>query len=110
MAQIYDFPHAKKRASPGATTAKRAPLQAPVEAAGRGILALTGAKVIRALWVLLVVFWPLVKWAFAIDIVFQFTRMVYHWSDPAAFAWLIFLTHFAVFSFLTYLVSIYRNR
>ena len=68
------------------------------------------APVVKAVWVVVVLVWPLLKWIVSIDVFFQFIRMVYHWNTPGVFAGWTFLAHFAVLVALTYFVSIYKPK
>lgn len=69
-----------------------------------------GAAVVKGLWVLTVLVWPILKWVVSIDCVFQFVRMMYHWNTPGVHAGFTFLVHFAVLTALTYFVSIYKPK
>ena len=69
-----------------------------------------GAAVIKGIWVLTVLVWPILKWVVSIDCVFQFARMLYHWNTPGIHAGFTFLMHFAVLTALTYFVSIYKPK
>ena len=68
------------------------------------------APVVKAVWVVVVLVWPLLKWIVSIDVFFQFIRMVYHWNTPGVLAGWTFLAHFAVLVALTYFVSIYKPK
>ena len=54
--------------------------------------------------------WPLLKWVVAIDVTWQFARMLYFWQTPGVHAGWTFLAHFAVLVALTYLVGVDRPK
>ena len=53
--------------------------------------------------------WPLLKWVLAIDVTWQFARMLYFWQTPSVYAGWTFLGHFAVLAALTYFVAMRRS-
>ena len=53
--------------------------------------------------------WPLLKWVLAIDVTWQFARMLYFWQTPSVYAGWTFLCHFAVLAALTYFVAMRRS-
>lgn len=66
--------------------------------------------VLRGLWVVTVLLWPLLKWIVALDCVFQLLRTVYYWDTRGVHAGWTFMLHFAVLTGLTYFVSVYKPR
>ena len=54
--------------------------------------------------------WPVLRWVLAIDVTWQFVRMLYFWNTAGTFAGFAFLLHFGAFSALTYFVAVYRPR
>ncbi|WP_395827988.1 KleE stable inheritance protein [Collimonas sp.] len=102
MTNIINFP---RRAKPAIEDAPKAatPLPTPVKA---GI----GAAVLKAVWVVVVLVWPILKWVVALDCVYHLIRMMYHWNTPGIHAGVAFLLHFAVLTMLTYFVSVYRPK
>lgn len=68
------------------------------------------ASVVKAVWVVVVLVWPLLKWIVSLDVIFRLIRMIYHWNTPGVFAGWTFLAHFAVLVALTYFVSIYKPK
>jgi hypothetical protein len=79
----------------------------PVDGAqGKGFF----AAVVKAVWVMAVLFWPLLKWVVSIEVVFQMLRMAYYWNTPGVHAGWTFLLHFTGFVALTYFVSAYRPK
>lgn len=61
-------------------------------------------------WMITVLFWPLLKWVISIEVFYQFVKMLYHWDTPGANAGWVFLAHFSVLVVLTYYVSIYKPK
>ena len=105
MTNIIKFPG--KAEAPAEVAPEPAAQEKPASAAPRRGLF---APVVKAVWVVVVLVWPLLKWIVSIDVFFQFIRMVYHWNTPGVFAGWTFLAHFAVLVALTYFVSIYKPK
>jgi hypothetical protein len=68
------------------------------------------AGLVRLIWVVTVLVWPVLKWVVSIEVFFQFVRMIYHWDTPGVYAGWTFLVHFAVLTALTYFVSLYKPK
>jgi hypothetical protein len=68
------------------------------------------AGLVRLIWVVTVLVWPVLKWIVSIEVFFQFVRMIYHWDTPGVYAGWTFLVHFAVLTALTYFVSLYKPK
>ncbi len=66
--------------------------------------------VMRVIWLLVVLTWPLVSWLGSIYVFFQFLRMLYHWSTPGSYADWSFLTHFAVLVALLCFITMYKPK
>lgn len=66
--------------------------------------------VVRAVWVIAVLVWPVAKWVVSIDVFFQFLRLLYHWDTPGVHAGWTFVAHFTALTALTYFVSIYKPK
>jgi hypothetical protein len=98
MSKIIQFP----------TVVERPPKMQPVPAplAQCGIF----ADVVKVLWIVAVLVWPMLRWIVALDVVFQFLRMLWHWHTPGIHAGWIFLLHFGVLTALTYFVSLYKPK
>lgn len=58
-------------------------------------------------WLITTLAWPLLKWVIAIDVTFQFLRMLYHWDTPGVYAGFTFLLHFFAFAGLQYFVAFF---
>lgn len=100
MTNIINFP---RRIKPDIGDA---PKVAPATPDTAGI----GAAVVKGLWVVTVLVWPILKWVVSIDCFFQLIRMIYHWDTPGVHAGLTFLAHFAVLTALTYFVSVFKPK
>ena len=70
----------------------------------------TSASVMVMLQFAVALLWPVLKWVLAIDVTWQFVRMLYFWNTPDTYAGLAFLLHFSAFTALTYFVAVYRPR
>ena len=66
------------------------------------------AGIVKAVWVVTVLVWPILRWIVALDVVFQFVRMLWYWHTPGTHAGWLFLLHFGVLTALTYFVSLYK--
>ena len=69
-----------------------------------------GVAVLRGVWVVTVLCWPILKWILALDCVYQAARMLYYWNTPGVHAGWTFALHFAVLTALTYFVSVYKPK
>jgi hypothetical protein len=67
-------------------------------------------KVMRVIWLLVVLTWPLVSWAGSIYVFFQFLRMLYHWNTPGSYAGWSFLAHFAMLVVLVCFITMYKPK
>jgi hypothetical protein len=108
MSNIVKFPRLTKPPPPEPVEPPPAAAPPPVlpEQQGRGFV----AALIRFVWVATVLVWPILKWIAAIEVFFQFVRMLYHWNTPGVYAGWTFLLHFGVLTALTYFVSIYKPK
>jgi hypothetical protein len=102
MTNIIKFPR-QAQAAEEAPKKAAAPVQKP---AGAGI----GAAVLKGVWVVTVLVWPILKWVVALDCVYQLVRMLYHWNTPGVYAGWTFMLHFSVLTALTYFVSVYKPK
>lgn len=100
MTNIINFP---RRVKPDIGNAPKVALP-KLETAG------VGASVVKGLWVVTVLVWPILKWFLSIDCFFQFIRMIYHWDTPSVHAGVTFLAHFATLTALTYFVSVFKPK
>lgn len=64
-----------------------------------------GSRVVRALWMTVVLVWPILKWVLVMDVLFKLIQAMVHWNEPGThYGWLLLL-HFGVLSALTYYVA-----
>lgn len=70
----------------------------------------TLAGIVKTVWVVTVLVWPFLRWIVALDVMFQFVRMLWHWHTPGVHAGWTFLLHFVVLTALTYFVSVYKPK
>lgn len=68
------------------------------------------SALLKGIWVVTVLLWPLLKYVVILDCVFQFFRMLWLWNTPGTFAGFAFLLHFSVLVGLTCFVSIYQPK
>lgn len=55
--------------------------------------------------------WPFLRWVLAIDVTWQFARMVYFWRAPGVYAGWTFFCHFGVLVVLTcFIIARYPRR
>lgn len=86
------------------------PPEVPTKPDRRFTAAAVLRAVVRFVWVITVLVWPIAKWIISIDVFFQFLRMFYHWDTPGVHAGWTFLAHFTVLTALTYFVSLYKPK
>ena len=89
----------------------KSPIREPVKPAtlkseGWGLV----DALLKFVWMMTLLVWPLLKWALSMDVLFQFMRMVYHWHTANSLAGWTFILHFALLTGLTYYVSIYKPK
>lgn len=102
MTNIYNFP--------GKDAAKAVPM--PDKASG-GFYAKgksLPAALVRFVWVVTVLVWPVLKWVLSIEVFFQLLRAFYYWDDPGSYAGWTFLMHFAALTAVTYFVSFFKPK
>ncbi len=66
--------------------------------------------ILKIVWILTALMWPLLKWAFAADCTIQLLLAIYHWKNDAFHAGWTFALHFIAFSALTYFVGAYKPK
>ncbi len=62
------------------------------------------AAVLKGLWVVTVLVWPILKWVISLDCALQLVRMIYHWETLGVYAGWDFLLHFAALAALACLL------
>lgn len=102
MARIIPFP----KAAPPPVRAAEIPKAITKQREGLGLL----GGLALGIWMVTVLLWQILRWIIAIDVFWQFCRMVYYWDTPGVYAGWQFLAHFAVLSALHYYVGVYRPR
>ena len=65
---------------------------------------------IGLVWLFLGMFWPLLNWIAAMDVVFQFLRALYYSSAPAIHATLTASIHGVLYILLSLFVYLYRPK
>lgn len=103
MTNIIKFPRQHNAAVADTLKAPVAPTPKPQKAG-------VGNAVVKGVWMLTVLLWPILKWIVSLDCVFQLVRMMYHWDTPDVYAGWTFLLHFGVLTALTYFVSVYEPK
>lgn len=68
------------------------------------------AGLVKVVWFVAVLVWPILKWVLSIEVFFQMLRMFYHWNTPGIHAGWTFMLHFAVLTALTYFVAFYKPK
>ena len=67
-------------------------------------------KIIRFIWVVTVLIWPMLKWVLSIEVFYQFVRMIYYWNSANVQTGWTFALHFTILTAFTYFVSIYKPK
>lgn len=67
-------------------------------------------QVQRAVWMLVVFVWPVLKWVVSIAAFFKLCAMLIHWNTPGRHDGWVFLLYFGVLVALTHYVSAYRPK
>jgi hypothetical protein len=102
MTNVIKFPkHAEAAATVDNTKPADGKPNAKVEVAG---------AVVKGVWVVTILLWPILRWIISLDCVFQFGQMMYYWDSPGIHAGWTFILHFSVLTCLTYFVSIYEPK
>ncbi|MBX9915536.1 MAG: protein kleE [Pseudomonadaceae bacterium] len=105
MARILKFPGGQEAPKANPVPAEPAPaaIQPPM---GKKI----GERLLRGVWIGVVLVWPVLKWVVSIDVFIQMILMFARWDTPGSYAGWTFLAHFAVLTGLTYFVGVYRPK
>jgi len=102
MGKIINFPkHAK------VAQAVESSLKLPLPKAKKRNI---GSTLIKIVWVLTVLLFPLLELILLIDCVFQFFRMLYYWNTKEVHAGLIFVLHFFGLTALICFVALYKTK
>lgn len=65
---------------------------------------------IDAVWTLMLILWPFLRWIIGIDVFIQAVRMAIYWDEPGTYAGWTFAFHFLAFAALTYFVVNYKTK
>lgn len=68
------------------------------------------SSIVKSVWIVMVLVWPFLRWIVALDVVFQFVKMLWNWHTPGTYSGWNFLLHFGVLTALTYFVSLYKPK
>lgn len=77
---------------------------------GKGALRGVFSWVINALWLMLVLLWPVLKWPVSIVVFIFALRASFLWDDPTLNVGWDFFLAFSVLCFLSFLVSKYSQK
>lgn len=67
-------------------------------------------SIVKIIWLFTVICWPVARWILAIDVAFQFSRMLWHWNTQGTYAGWTFLIHFSVLVVLTFFVNNFKPK
>lgn len=68
------------------------------------------SALVKGIYVVFMLLWPLLRYVVILDCVFQLFRMLWFWNTPGTYAGFKFMLHFAVFVWLTWIVAFYRPK
>ena len=111
-AKIYQFPlHGRIASIPtvhaeNSVNTKKGSIKTPQSAGCKRIM----PWAIGLVWLFLGMFWPLLNWLVAMDVVFQFLRAIYYSNTPAIHATLQAAIHGALYILLSLFVYLYRPK
>ncbi len=105
MARILKFPSGQEAPKAKPVPAEPVPVVAQPPMAKK-----IGERLLRGVWIGVVLVWPVLKWIVSIDVFIQMILMFARWDTPGSYAGWTFLAHFAVLTGLTYFVGVYRPR
>ncbi len=100
-AKLYLFPQA---------TQKRNNQKDPIKTHSIGRLKKLMLWMLGLVWLLLAVFWPLLNWIVAMDVVFQCVRALYYANTPGMHATLQAFMHGLSYLLLSCFVYLYRPK
>ncbi|MCK9709846.1 KleE stable inheritance protein [Pseudomonas syringae] len=94
-----------------AQEAENAPAAGPTTSVKKSlasILKKTMDNALTALWFVVVLCWPVLRWVLGLDVALRFALMCWHWDDSSSHAGWTFVLHFAVLVALTAFVSAFK--
>lgn len=100
---VINFP---KRPAPSAD----APPDAAARSTGGNKVKEALAGVLRGIWMLFILLWPLLKLVLTIDVLWQFGRMCWYWDTPGMHAGWTFSLHFFLLSAGYFFVASYQPK
>lgn len=106
MTNVIKFPHAETRNDQ--SVAKPAAETSPVQ--NKNLLRRTGHALLNTLYFLFIMLWTPLRIVLALNVVWQFGKMLYHWNDGALAAMLPFVVSFALLTALTFLRANWKFR
>lgn len=68
------------------------------------------SMVVRLIWLLAVMTWPVLRWIVSLDVTIHFFRMLVIFADKGIYADWTFILHFSCFVALTYFVTVFKPR
>ena len=110
-AKLYQFPRHGRSGSIAsvqseAVKTQKGSIKTPAIAGWKRIL----PWIIGLVWLFLGLFWPLLNWLVAMDVVFQLLRALYYSSEPAIHATLQAAIHSFLYILLSLFVYLYRPK
>lgn len=82
----------------------------PVAPRHDGAMKKAWPSVVSGFQLVLALVWPVLRWVLAIDVAWQFFRMLFQWNTPGVHAGWTFVIHFLVFVAITYFVTVAKPR
>lgn len=67
-------------------------------------------RLVHIVWLALAIVWPIFKWLFAVDVLFQFVRAMYYHNTLGVFAGVTAMIHASLLIAITYFVEFYGPR
>jgi hypothetical protein len=102
---VYKFPGTEGAQVAPDVVPESGPQKAP---SGPGVAKKSFSWVVKVLWFVVALIWPVLRWLLALDVVFQGALMLWHWDTPGSHAGWTFSLHFAVLVALTFFVSVFK--
>ncbi len=106
MTNIIKFPNVIELSGTATQYEPKAAAKAVPSLKGSGVF----ACVVKIVWVVTVLVWPLLRWIISLDVVFQLLQMMYYWHTPGVHAGWTVLMHFGVLTALTCFVALYKPK
>lgn len=68
------------------------------------------SALVKGIYVVLMLLWPLLRYVVILDCVFQFFRMLWFWNTPGTVAGFKFMLHFSFLVWCTWMVAFYQPK